>query len=130
MIGLDTNVLLRWIVRDEPAQAALADEVVASLTPERPGFVTQVSVLELFWVLRTTYRYPRERCLDVLEMLLRAEELEFDDGESVWEAVVHARRGADLPDGLIAETLRLYGAGESVTFDREAADRFGWRRLA
>jgi predicted nucleic-acid-binding protein len=130
VIGLDTNVLARWLLRDVPEQTPVANALMSSLTPERPGFITQVTVAELVWVLRSIYRRPRAEILDVMERLLRSDSLEFDDGESVWEAVMHARQGADLGDALIAETFRLYGCTESVTFDRDAAGRFGWRLLS
>ncbi len=131
MIGLDTNVLLRWVLDDNnPDQAAAAAVLMSSLTPTRPGFVTQVTVMELAWVLRSGYGFSAPDILNVLDGLLRADELEFDDGEILWEAVMHAGRGADLNDALIAETLRLYGCDEVVTFDRDAARRFGWRLLS
>ncbi len=50
MIGLDTNVLVRYIMQDDPKQAMKATHLVASLTPAEPGFVTVVTVVELFWV--------------------------------------------------------------------------------
>lgn len=130
MIGIDTNVLARWLLQDVPEQTPLADGLMSSLTPERPGFITQATVAELVWVLRAVYRRPRAAILDVMERLLRSDSLEFDDGESVWEAVMHARQGADLADALVAETFRLYGCTEAVTFDRDAARRFGWRLLS
>jgi predicted nucleic-acid-binding protein len=130
VIGLDTSVLLRWVLDDVPEQAELAGAFMSTLTPERPGFVTEVTVMEMAWVLRSGYGFTPSDVLGVLEALLRSEVLEFDDGESVWEAVVHARTGADLNDALIAETFRLYGCSEASTFDRDAARRFGWRLLS
>jgi predicted nucleic-acid-binding protein len=129
VIGLDSNVFLRWLLQDDPGQAAAADALMAMLTPARPGFVSQVTVMELAWVLRSGYGFSRTEVLEVLERLLRSEALEFDDAESVWEALVRVRDGADLNDALIAETFRLYGCEEAVTFDRDAARRFGWRLL-
>jgi predicted nucleic-acid-binding protein len=130
MIGLDTNVLLRWLLQDKPDKAGAADGLMSTLTPARPGFITQVTVMELAWVLRSGYGYAKADVLDVLDRLLRSDALEFDDGESVWEAVMQALAGADLNDALIAETFRLYGCTEAVTFDRDAARRFGWRLLS
>lgn len=88
-----------------------------------------VTVVELAWILRSGYGHSKTDVLEVLERLLGSNTLEFDDGESVWEAVVQARAGADVADALIAGTFRLYGCSESATFDRDAADRFGWRLL-
>jgi predicted nucleic-acid-binding protein len=103
---------------------------MSTLTPTHPGFITQVTVMELAWVLRSGYGFSQTDILRVLDGLLRSDALEFDDDESVWEAVMHAHAGADLNDALIAETFRLYGCDEAVTFDRDAARRFGWRLLS
>lgn len=129
MIGLDTNVVARWILRDVPSHTALADAVFGQLTAERPGFVTQVTMVELLWVMTKSYGYPRGHAYQVLEELLISEDLEFDDGESIWAALLAAREGADFADALIAETFRRYGCEDSVTFDRDAARRFGMRLL-
>lgn len=130
MICLDTNVLLRWLVEDDPDQWQLADAVISSCSPERPGFVTEVTTTELVWVLRSVYRYPKAQVLDMVEDLLSSSDLEFDDGESVWQALLHARHGADFADALIAETARLYGCEETVTFDQGAAAKLGMRLLS
>jgi predicted nucleic-acid-binding protein len=130
VIGLDTNVVLRWVLDDTPGQTAAANALMSTLTPAQPGFITQVTVLELAWVLRSGYGFTQADILQVLERLLRSEALEFDDEESIWEAVMQVRVGADLNDALIAETFRLYGLDEAVTFDRDAARRFGWRLLS
>ncbi|WP_109507012.1 PIN domain-containing protein [Nocardioides speluncae] len=130
MIGLDTNVILRWLLADDPAQKQAADELLGSLSDGVPGFVTEVTMAELEWALRKVYGLPKERVLDTLEELLASEFLEFDDGESVWQAVIQARDGADFADALIAETARLYGCDEVVTFDKGASRKLGMRLLS
>jgi predicted nucleic-acid-binding protein len=130
VIGLDTNIVLRWVLDDTPDQTTAANAVMSTLTPAQPGFITQVTVMELAWVLRSGYGFTQADILEVLDRLLRSESLEFDDEESVWEAVMHVRGGADLNDALIAETFRLYGCTEAVTFDRDASRRFGWQLLS
>lgn len=130
MICLDTNVIIRMVTGDDPVQSPVAEEVFGSLTVERPGFVTFVSILELNWVLSRGYGLSKPEVLDVLEQLLGTEQLEFDDGESVWTAVLAARQGADLEDALLVGTAHLYGCEETVTFDQSAADRLGMRLLS
>jgi predicted nucleic-acid-binding protein len=130
LIGVDTNVLLRWISRDDARQAGVADEFFEGLTKENRGFVSQISLVELAWALKRSYGFSTTRTLDVLEELLRSEELQFDEEEGAWRALLEARAGADFADALIADSFDLYGCTEAVTFDRHAARRFGWRLLS
>lgn len=130
MIGLDTNVLVRHLVQDDEEQAAAAAPVLSRLTESDPGFVSLVVMAEVFWVLRSSYRQPVDHVLDHLEALLGARELEFEDGETVWRAVLKARQGADFADALIADAAELFGCDEVVTFDRGAAQTLGMRLLS
>jgi predicted nucleic-acid-binding protein len=130
LIGVDTNVLVRWISRDDPQQTAAADLFFAGLTKENRGLVSQVSLAELAWVLRRSLGFSATQTLDVLEDLLLSEELEFDEGEGAWRALLEARAGADFADALIADAFDLFGCEGAVTFDRDAARRFGWRLLS
>ena len=130
MLGIDTNVLVRYLVRDDESQYAAAAAVLESLTRDRPGFITQITLAELYWVLARTYRYPTETCLGVLRRLISTATLEFDDGEGAVRALGLAEEGADFADALIQGAMQLFGVKETVTFDRAAAQRLGWRSLS
>lgn len=130
MTGLDTNVLVRYLVRDDEDEFAHAAEVMGGLTPEAPGFITQVTLVELYWVLNRAYGYPRATCLTAIERLVAARSLEFDDGEGVVRALTLAEEGADFPDALIQGAMELFGVGTTVTFDRTAAKTLGWTLLS
>ena len=129
LIGVDTNVLLRAILDDHPVQSAAAAALLRSLTPTAPGFVTHVTLAELYWVLSRSHRMSRGDCLTLIHALVRTETLEFNDGESVVRALSLAEDGADFADALIEGTMHLFGVTETVTFDREAARLLGWRLL-
>lgn len=75
MIGIDTNVLVRYLAQDDAAQSPAATRIVEGLTPERPGFVSLVAVVETVWVLTRAYGMRREDIADVLEGLFRAREI-------------------------------------------------------
>ena len=130
MIGLDSNVLLRHLVQDDPEQARLASAVLGELTTDEPGFVSLVAIAEVAWVLRRGYRLSKPMVLDHLENLLSAKELEFEDAETIWTALMRGRQGADFADALIADTAQLWGCTEVVTFDRRAAETLGMRLLS
>ena len=130
VITIDTNVLVRAVAEDDVQQAAAAQELLRGLTEETPGFVNLTVIVELHWVLTRTLRLPTGLVHQILDRLMASTTLEIEDGESVGEALEQARRGADFADALIDATSRLYGINETVTFDRDAAKRFGWRLLA
>ena len=71
MIGLDTNVLVRFLVQDDPAQSALAAQLVEGRChPDSPGLINRIVLCELVWVLESCYRYSRFQIVDVLECFI------------------------------------------------------------
>ncbi|MCW2786740.1 MAG: hypothetical protein JWP74_3257 [Marmoricola sp.] len=129
MITLDTSVLVRALANDDPHQSKKAQAFLAGLTVESPGFVNLIVMTELVWVLQRVLKFEVNAVHQALDTLLGTPVLEIEDGESVGEALEASRRGADFPDALIEATNRLYGVTETVTFDQDAARRFGWQLL-
>ncbi len=130
MIGLDTNVLVRYIMQDDARQSALADRLIESLSVEAPGFVSLVTVIELVWVLSSAYRLTDAKVAEGLETLLRTREILVDQAETVWKAVRDFQgTRADFADCLIAQAGRMAGCETTMTFDREAAKLDGMTRL-
>jgi predicted nucleic-acid-binding protein len=126
MTGLDTNVLVRYIMQDDPKQSAKATKLVESLTGEEPGFVTLVSVVELVWVLSSSYALTREQLVKALDALLRAKQLVVDQADQVVRAVrVFATSSADFADCLIERTASNAGCANTMTFDVAAAKTAG-----
>ncbi|MBP7001057.1 PIN domain-containing protein [Amaricoccus sp.] len=122
MIGLDTNVLIRFFVGDDPGQTEAARRLMSSLDESRPGFVCREVVLETVWVLQRTYRMERDRIADALDGLLTAREIVVETADDIAAAVADWRSGgAGLGDRMIAAAARRAGAAPLVTFDRRAA---------
>ena len=122
MTGLDTNVIVRFLMRDDAEQAALASKVFAEFTTAAPGFVCREVLVELVWVLQKIYRLPRADIADAIEGLLGARELLMEAADRVAIAVDRYRKGGPgFADQMI--TLAGQGAGcqATVTFDRKAA---------
>jgi len=130
VIGLDTDIIVRYLVQDEPDQSSTASAVIDALTAEDPGFLSLVTLVELYWVLRRAYRISTARCAELIEGLLNARELRIDQ-ESVVRASLAARLGGvDFADAVIAELGRVAGCDHTVTFDRRAAQSNQMRLLA
>lgn len=122
MIGLDTNVLVRYIVQDDPRQSPSANRLVESLSAESPGFVTVVSVVELCWVLMSAYGLDRQQWCAALEGLLRTKELVVERADVVWQALrLFQGSTADFADCLIERFASAAGCTKTMTFDRGAA---------
>jgi predicted nucleic-acid-binding protein len=130
MIGLDTNVLARYIAEDDAAQSAAAARVLESLSAESPGFVPLVVIAELVWVLQFSYRFNKREVADVVEKLLRSAELMLENAEIVAHALREFRRSrADFADCLIERCAHAAGCQHTVTFDRRAASLGGERLI-
>ena len=129
LTGIDTNVLLRVLLQDDPVQGPIAARFLRELGTGSPGFITQVTLAETYWVLARAKRLPPATCLAVIRRLVETEVLEFDDGEGVVRALSLAEAGADFADALIQGAMELFGVDETVTFDRAAAERLGWTLL-
>jgi predicted nucleic-acid-binding protein len=131
MIGLDTNVLVRYITQDDVAQARKATKLMESLTYTEPGFVPLVVVVELFWVLSSAYQLSREQIAEALDALIQAKQLIVEQKEQVVRALrVYASSTADFPDCLIERTAQAAGCVRVMTFDVGASKQSGMVLIA
>jgi len=125
MIGLDTNVLLRYLTQDDPAHSARATEIIERrLTAEEPGFISLVSVLEVVRVLKSLFKRSRLQIANDIEMLLAADTLEIQNEQEVYTALVALRNGSGtFEDALIGSLGAWRGCSATLTFDEGAAKR-------
>ena len=125
MIGLDTNVLLRYLAQDDPKQSARATEIVEQrLTEQEPGFVSLVTILEVVWVLKSLFKRSRQDIANDIEMLLAADTLEVQNEQEVYLAVVALRNGSGtFEDALIGALGVWRGCSATLTFDEGPAKR-------
>lgn len=122
MIGIDTNVLVRYVAQDDAAQSPKATRLIESLTPAAPGYVSLVAILELVWVLTGCYSCERRNVAEVLETLLRTKELVVAEADVVWRAVrLFKSSQADFADCVIERLGNAKGCAYTATFDRGAA---------
>ena len=131
MIGLDTNVLLRYLVQDDPAQSPKATEVIEGrLTKEDPGFVSLVCILEIVWVLGSLYQRSRGEIADHVEMILAADTLEVQNEQEVYQAVIALRNGyGTFEDALIGALGAWLGCSTTLSFDQNASKRLSGFQL-
>jgi len=131
MIGLDTNVVVRYLTHDDTAQTAAAVRVMDSLSADTPGFLSLIVVVELVWVLEVSYRLKKNEIEQVLETLLRSKELVIERAEVVFQALrKFSASRADFADCLIERCGHAAECRYTVTFDRNAASAAGMKLLS
>lgn len=131
MIGLDTNVLLRFFAQDDPHQSPLADATMASLTADDPGWVGLATVLEFVWAMSRKMRVAKPVVCNALERLLLLESVVLEQNTIVATATRQFRSTrADFADCLIAASARAAGCSRTVTFDNIAARDAGMELIA
>ncbi|KVF64795.1 MULTISPECIES: PIN domain-containing protein [Burkholderia cepacia complex] len=118
MIGLDTNVLVRYFAQDDEIQSKKATALMESLSPERPGYVSQVALIEVVWVLGRCYRVEREQMKDIVESMIGTKELVVESADTVRRALrVFASSKADFADCLIERSGYVAECEYTATFD-------------
>jgi predicted nucleic-acid-binding protein len=130
--GVDTNVLIRFIVRDDVDQAAAADMFLErECRREAPCLINRIVLCELVWMLGRGYRYRRDQIAGVIEKILRTEEFRVENAAEAWAALSGYRQGrADFADCLICTTNRALGCARTATFDRDAGPMEEFHLLA
>ena len=119
MPGIDTNVLVRYLVRDDPEQAQAARVLLEGLTPDNPGFISREVLVEMVWVLRRAYRFSRPQIAFVLDQLGSTDGLIVEAGDDVAHAATrYSMGGADFSDLMILAAAERAGYRPLYTFDR------------
>ena len=123
MIGLDTNILLRYLAQDDPVQSLRATEIITQqLSEQEPGFVSLVTILEVFWVLKSIFKRSRQNLASDIEKLLSADTLEVQNEQEVYNGVVALRTGAGSFEDALVGSLGIWrGCSTTLTFDEDAA---------
>ena len=122
MIGLDTNVVVRYLANDDPVQSAQAARLIeARLTSEDPGYVSVVALVETVWVLERAYHLSPPQIAGAVERLLQADVLVIESEQDVFAAMVAVKEGrGSFADALIGALGTTAGCSYTVTFDRKA----------
>jgi len=122
MIGLDTNILIRYLTQDDRAQSAKATQILEHrLTQNNPGFVSVVAMVETVWVLDRAYGLTAQEIATAIERLLQVEVLAIENEQEVFSAMVALKQGrGSFADALIAELGARAGCTRTLTFDQKA----------
>ena len=122
MTGLDTSVIVRYLVDDNAEHAETARALLDELTPGNPGFICREVIVEVAWVLERSYRFTRTRVAEVLMDLTASDSLIVENSDDVAAAAHRYRQGgAGFSDLMILSAAEREGTSPLYTFDRKLA---------
>ena len=126
MIGLDTHVLVRYIMQDDPRQSPKATAIVESLEGVSSAYITLVSMVELVWVLTASFELTRAQVSQALDGIIRTKQFKIENADQVVRALRVFKLGkSDFADCLIERSANSAGCVKTVTFDVKAAKHAG-----
>ena len=122
MIGIDTNILVRYFTQDDLEQAKIVEQIIDThATAPNSLFINNIVMCELIWVLERGYKYSREAISNVIKQMLSTEEFAFENQKLLWLSLnqyIHSH--LDFADALIAEINKELGCSITLTFDKGA----------
>jgi predicted nucleic-acid-binding protein len=123
MLGIDTNVLVRFLVRDDDAQFEKARKLIKrEVAAGRRVFINQLVLMETEWVLRSRYVVPKNQIIEAISRVLNATDVQFEDESAIEEALfIWKDSTADFADCLIGAKNRRLGCRATATFDVKAS---------
>ena len=129
MIGLDANILVRYLTQDDPIQSPRATDIIEHrLTEAKPGFVSVVVMIETVWVLDRVYGFAAQEVAAAVERMLQVEVLVIEKEQEVFTATVGLKQGrASFEDALTAELGAAAGCLQTLTFDKQTARLPGFK---
>jgi predicted nucleic-acid-binding protein len=129
MIGLDTNILVRYLAQDDPIQSTKATEIIERrLTEENPGFVSAVAMVETVWVLDRAYGLRSDEIAAAIERTLQIDVLVVENEQEVFTAMIALKEGkASFADAIILALGARAGCSYTLTFDRKASRLSGFK---
>ena len=122
MIGIDTNILVRYLAQDDPVQSPIATEIFeVRLTEANPGFISIVAMVETVWVLDRAYALADAEIAAAIERMLQADTLVVEDEQEVFTAMMALKKGTgSFADALIGALGARAGCARTLTFDKLA----------
>ena len=131
MIGLDTNILVRYLTQDDAAQTRAATRLIEhNLSAHDPGMILAIVLAETLWVLGDLYDATNDEQIDCVERLLKTRQFEIQHRAAITHAVGLARNArCGVTDCLIAEIALAEGCTQVATFDKKAAKTRGYALL-
>ena len=131
MIGLDSNILVRYLVQDDPVQSPKTVQFIRhGVTIAEPGFVSVIALAETVWVLKRSYHFTDSEIANAVEAILKTDALRVEHAAEAFAAMAALKAGlGDFADALIGAINAQGGCPRTITFDRKASRLPGFELL-
>jgi len=132
LIGIDTNILVRYITQDDELQSGVATEFIENYCSNgNKIFVNHLVICELVWVLKKCYKLSKPKSINVIEHILQISQFSIENAQVIWQALTDYKRGsADFADYVVGRTNIFNKCDETVTFDKKASKSKGFLLLS
>ena len=129
MIGIDTNILVRYLTQDDETQLMIASRIINQYEDKPESiFISNIVLCELIWVLERGYKYNKKEIVNALQAILSTIEFTFEYHEILWLCLSdYEKFTADFSDILLGKISKLHGCEYTVTFDSKAAALKGFK---
>jgi predicted nucleic-acid-binding protein len=121
VIGVDANVLLRLLTRDDEKEYEIARAFFDERSPDSPAFVSAVALAETAWVLRSAYKIPFDEVVVSLSLLVDSDDFVVEAGEAFKSLRNNGGKASQLTDFIVAQMGVRAGCRHTVTFDKRAS---------
>jgi len=123
MIGIDTNILVRYVTGDDETQSEKVDKLIDQYVGKSASiFINNIVICELIWVLEKGYKYHKNQIVTVLKEVAVTLEFCFEDHQTFWLSIIEYEKSTvDFSDILIGNINIVKGCTENFTFDLKAS---------
>ena len=124
MIGIDTNILVRYLTQDDEKQAAIINKIIAQYENQAHSmFINNIVICELIWVLERGYKYSKKEIISAVRVILSTTEFAFEQPEILWLSLNdYEKYNADFSDILLSKINKIYDCDYTITFDNKATN--------
>ena len=132
MIGIDTNILVRYITQDDELQSGIATEFIENYCSHgNTIFVNHLVICELVWVLKKCYKLSKPKTINVIQNILQISQFSIENAQVIWQALTDYKKGsADFADYVVGRTNIFNKCDETITFDKKASKSRGFTLLS
>ncbi len=124
MIGLDSNILIRYFAQDHAGQSARATQIIeGQLSQDSPGFISSIVLVEMVWTLMRFYKLKQNAIMAIIMELMNADDIQLEHREEIWRAYQQvSSQTLDFSDALLGAIHKKSGCEYTLTFDKKAVN--------